>query len=252
MKTLVFLTSCFLLTTFVFSESKAQTLSSGAGKIEVISPVFPGVDYSKEVSHEKNISVLNRYLHNNIIYPESAVNCCLQGTEVVKFTVLPTGDLENIKVINSVCPKIDSEVIRVLKTTNGMWTPGTNNGVPVAMEKEILIVFHLEGFHAGTDNEYFIKKATNWYQKGNRALFEQKNPEKALNCYNNALKYRPLEDALLYARGIVKYELNDIEGANEDWNRVKSLVERNENDSHLLLVTENFRNFSGYDELLKK
>jgi tetratricopeptide (TPR) repeat protein len=253
MKKFVSTMLCIALASFSFGQLKTHGVSGKTGIIEGIEPVFAdlnSVNDKNDLNGSCN-SAIGNYLRNNIKYPESAINCCKQGTEIVRFTVMPNGKLENIEVVNCVCPKIDEEMIRVLKTTNGMWTPGTKNGLPVEMEKEILVVFHLEGFHLGTDEEYFTKKAINWYKKGNQALFEQKNPEKALKCYNNAIKYRPLEDALLFARGMAKYELNDFTRAKEDWKRMKSLVARNENESNLTLVAENFKDLRGYIEFGK-
>jgi len=251
MKKLALLILSLMVAVLTYGQNKAQNGSEKSSIIELITPVFAGNSNTAAEIQVNNKSVISNYMHNNIIYPESAINCCLQGTEAVQFTVLPNGNLAKIKLINSVCPKIDEEVIRVLNTTNGMWSAGTQNGTPVEMEKEILIVFHLCSFHLGTDDEYFTKKATNWYKRGNYALFENKNYEKALKCYNNALKYKPLEDALLFARGMVKYELDDTEGAKNDWDRMKSLTVRGENENNLGLVVENFKDLPGYNEFLK-
>lgn len=250
MKTLILLIPGLMITVFAFSQNNAQNDSKKSGTSETIAPIFAG---NRNITADKQVdnrSVISNYLYNNINYPEEAISCCQQGTEVLRFTVLPSGNVANIKIVNSVCPKIDEEVIRVMSTTNGMWTPGSQNGLPVEMEKEILIVFHLDGFHLGTDNEYFTKKATSWYKRGNSALFEQKNPKKALKCFDNALRYKPHEDALLFARGMVKYELDDTEGARNDWNRMKSLIARGENESNLNLTVENFKDFSGYSNIL--
>ena len=42
--------------------------------------------------------------------------------------------------MNSLSPQIDAEMIRVLKTSNGMWKPGQNNGEPMTMETEVALV----------------------------------------------------------------------------------------------------------------
>ncbi len=251
MKTLSEIILCLILVVFTFEQNKAQNVSEKTKKIDVAAPVFASDNNANSKTDVNNLSVINNYLRNNINYPESAMNCCLQGTELVQFTVLPTGDLANIKVLNSVCPKIDEEIVRVLSTTNGMWTPAIQNGIPVEMEKEILIAFHLCSFHLGSDDEYFTKKAKYWYLRGNRALFEHKNPEKALECYNNAMKYKPLEEALLFARGMVRFELDDIEGAKKDWSRMKNLVERGENQNNLNQTADNFKDYPGYIEFMK-
>ena len=239
MKTTVFFGICMFIAIFAFGQSYSQNSSTNSEIIKVTPPILIGPNDNMVMLPENNCAFLNKYLVNNVKYPEGAIACCFQGTEVVQFTVTPSGDLKNFKILNSVCPKIDEEMIRVLNSTNGMWIPGTNNGKSVEMEKEVSMVFHLEGFHLGSDKEYFTKKAANWYNKGNNALLIQKNPEKALECYNNALKYLPYEKALLYARGMAKYELKDKVGAEQDWNRVNLLVQTGKSETNLQLLTEN-------------
>lgn len=238
---------CLIMTLFTFGQINAQTLPEKIRVVDVVAPVF--TCHNSE-NQENNLSVLNSYLCNNIIYPECAIDYCLQGTEVVQFTVLPTGKLANVKVVNSVCEEIDQEIIRVLNTTNGMWIPGNQNGIPCEMQKELLIVFHLGGIHSGTTDEFFMKKARNWYVRGNKALFEQHNPGKALKRYNTAMRYKPMEEALLLARGMAKLQLNDSEGAKNDWNRMIELVDRGANEKNLILRVENFKDISGYSELI--
>jgi tetratricopeptide (TPR) repeat protein len=250
MKKLSEITLCLILTWFTFGQNKAQNVPEKTRIVDVVAPVFTFNNSTNREIRENNIAVLYSYLHNNINYPESALDYCLQGTEVVQFTVMPTGNLANIKVVNSVCPEIDKEVIRVLNTTNGMWMPGSQNGTPCEVQKELLIVFHLGGIHSGSEDEFFMKKARNWYLRGNRALFEKQKPEKALKHYNNAMRYRPLEEALLLVRGMVKLQLNDTEGAKNDWSRVNELFSRGENENNLILMVENFKDFPGYSELL--
>ncbi len=238
---------CLILTVFTFGQNNAQNVPENNRLIDVIAPVFR-CNYNE--NQDNNLSVLNSYLCNNIIYPEYAIDYCLQGTEVVQFTILPSGNLANIKVVNSVCPEIDKEVIRVLSTTSGMWIPGDQNGTPCEMQKELLIVFHLGGIHSGTTDEFFMRKAKNWYVRGNRALFEHHNPGKALKRYNTAMRYRPMEEALLLARGMARLQLYDTGGAKNDFNRFKELVERGGNETNLILIVENFKDFPGYSELL--
>ena len=92
-------------------------------------------------------------------------------------------------------------------TTSGMWRPGYNNGDPVAMEKEISVVFKTQ------DSTDFDALAIKYLRKGNKELFVNNNPKKALRYLNHGMKYRPSEDCLLISRGICKYQLGDKEGA---------------------------------------
>ncbi len=246
MKSPVNFVICMLFAVLISANCFAQGETVKTGKSGTIPPVTLSTG-NQNNEFAENPVILN-YLQNNLKYPEGSAEQCKQGTEVLEFTVLPDGNLANVKVINSVCPKIDKEVTRVLNTTNGMWKPVTQNGQPVETKKEISIMFHLSFFHLGSNDEYFLKKATDWYVKGNHALFDKKDLKKALKCYDNAMRYKPLDNSLLYARGMVKYELGDKTGARNDWDRTKELAARGENQNNLILVTEGFKDFSGYAE----
>ena len=235
MKKLSEIILCLMLAIFNIGQNQAQNVPEKTSIVDAVAPVSH-VNNSNRDIQDSNTSLLTSYLYCNIKYPDCAINSCFQGTEVVQFTVLPNGELTNVKVINSVCPEIDQEVIRVLKTTCEMWVPGNQDGTPCELQKELSIVFHLDGVHAGTTDEYFMKKARSLYVRGNHALYAQNKPEKALRLYNDALKYKPTEEALLLARGMAKLQLNDPEGAKTDWNRVTELVERGGIENNLTLA----------------
>jgi tetratricopeptide (TPR) repeat protein len=175
---------------------------------------------------------------NNDLKPE--------GTEVVRFTVTPSGELSDFAIINSVSREIDKEIIRVLETTNGMWIPGNNDNVPTGMTKEVSLAFCIKNNSSKSVTEIFKEKATNCYFAGSKALFEKQNPKKALKYYNWGINYLPNDQSLLLGRGICRYETGDKEGARQDWERLKSLggfeIENWE-------LTENAKGLKSYDEL---
>ncbi len=202
-------------------------------------PVFTGVKSTDEAPGKSSFLIYS-YLRENVEYPEVALKYNIQGTEVVQFTVTNTGEITNIKVINSVCPEIDDEVIRVLKTTQGMWEPGLKNGNPVEMEKEISMVFQIDGFKNGTNENIFKEQATALYKKGNKALISQKNPEKALKYFDKALKYLPYESTILNSRAMARTLLNDKDGAQQDLDRADAiLAAKTEKEKNLKLFTQN-------------
>ena len=165
--------------------------------------------------------LINEYLDKNVVYPDMAVKCSLEGTEVIKFTVTPSGVPTNFEVVNSVCKAIDAEVIRILKETEGMWRPAYKNGVPVESEQELSMVFSNK--NKSEINEYFIARAQIFYKSGNRKLFEKNKPEKAIKLYNSGLRYLPDDKGLLLMRGISSYKLGDVSSAQEDWKKVAEL-----------------------------
>ena len=171
-----------------FSSGQNETLISqrNISEIKVTPPEFSG----STVTIEK--SLIKNYLAENFRTPQ--INNA-QGTEVVQFTVTSNGNVTDFKIINSVSRAIDQEMIRVLKTTNGMWKPGFNNEHPVDMTQEVSIAFYNDE-QAQEAEKLFVKWATSSFNKGGSALFEQHNINKALKCFNEGLNYLPYNKSL--------------------------------------------------------
>jgi tetratricopeptide (TPR) repeat protein len=159
---------------------------------------------------------VDEFLLHFIEYPYESVTCNRQGTEVVSFVVTPQGELTDIKIVNSVCPKIDEELIRVLGLTSGKWQAGTVNGINVPMEKEISVAFKM---YPSND---FKKLAQNSLNKGNDMKMKG-NLKKAAKFYTEAINYLPNEKTILAARSVCKYEMGDIKGAEQDWARLQKI-----------------------------
>lgn len=189
-------------------------------EVKVTAPQFTGVKNAINVHNETSAALIRNYLKENVGFPEEAASVKAEGTEVVQFTVTANGNVTDFKIINSVCKAIDNEIIRALKETNGMWLPGYNNGNPVEMTKEVSMVFCLNRKSSESINELFKEKAANCFIAGSAALFEKKNPKKALKFYSWGANYLPYDNSLLLMRGLCRYELGDTEGAFDDWNRV--------------------------------
>lgn len=104
-----------------------------------------------------------------------------------------------------------------------MWKSGYNNEIPVAMEREVSMMFVASDIHKNAPKEYFTKLASNYCAKGNKQFLEKHNPKKALKSYNQSIKYLPYESALLLLRGLCKYELGNRQGAINDWERINEI-----------------------------
>lgn len=214
MKTSVIFAIILLAAVFASGQNQNEQV------IEVMQPEFLGIENTVAKLGEHSGSI-NSYLMENIVYPYNAASCRIKGTEVVKFTVTTEGELCDFKIVNCVCPDLDNEVIRVLKTTNGQWKPGLENSKPVAMEKEISVAFIL------STKNVFISKAKQYLYRGNKLMYVKNNPEKALKYYNKAINHLPNEESLLIARILCKNQIGDEDGAQEDWNRLKLFTENN-------------------------
>lgn len=206
-----------VLSGIVFGQSESKML--GVKEVKVTPPKFAGVITADELE-EKSSSLIKSFLRENVVHPDYDSEWLNEGTEVIHFTVTPQGTLTNFEIINSVSPAIDKEMIRVLKTTDGMWNPGYNNGIPTAMEHEVTAIFgdNTDGKIANR----FISKATNYFKQGSKNLMIKDNPAKALRSYSQGLRYLPNDESLLLMRGMCYYELGETEKAKKDWERVAS------------------------------
>ena len=222
MKKIVNFLICLIFSIMAIGQNETQNLVVDLEEFEVTPPKFRGIENGAAFLEADNSVLVKNYFLKNVICPKRSAEVRREGTEIVQFTVTPSGNVTNFKVINSVCPDIDKEIIRVLKTTNGMWIPGYMNGEPTAMEKEVSILFIFEyyNYNYSEVEKHFTNEATHYFKKGNSNLLVKNNPKKALKLYNNGVRYRPNNKGLLMLRGICNYELGDTKSAIRDWNRI--------------------------------
>jgi len=214
-------------------------------EVEVSAPQFTGIKNAAVIQNELPNTLIKKFLKENIVYPEDAAKCKIEGTEVVKFTVTTEGNAKDFRIINSVCPMIDEEVINALTLTDGMWMPGTKNGKPDDMTMELPFVFSTASNSVESIHEIFTEKATKYFVEGNQTLFEKKNVKKALKLYDKGVTYLPYDKGLLMARGICRFDLGDKEGAIEDWTRLYNLGGADMSEFVTLL-----KDMKGYNEML--
>ena len=208
------ITVLILFTFIVFLASGQEVIKAKILKdVEVSPPSFMGVKTSV-LDMAKSTSIYD-YLDKAIEYPKRSEDQLREGCVVIQFTVLENGKLDNFEVINSVTNDIDEEVIRVLESTDGMWNPGKNNGYSVAMEKEVAITFKI-----GESNH--VKLAQKFYRRAIKK-FEQNKYRKTLRLLDHALVYQPYDKTVLLKRGQTKLLTGNMDGACQDWNRLKFL-----------------------------
>ena len=223
MKKLILLPIILLFAFLSEAQINDTNLKINVGEIEVSPPQFTGVQNVNVNLNSNSPDLIRSYISENVVYPKKAFNTLCEGTELIRFTVNTDGHLSNFEIINSLCPEIDEEIIRVLKSTNGMWSPGTNNGELVAMETEISTIFAVDKIDYNNIKDYFEEKAKYFFTKGYSKLYIKDNPRVALNYFEEGIKYLPYDKALLLARGTCFYELGDNENALKDWNRIVTL-----------------------------
>lgn len=184
-------------------------------------PTFTGIENYVEFFNYEDPDLLKNYVCSRVKKSDWAPKLKVEGTEVIKFTVDEKGRLSNFKVVNSVSSQIDEELIKILKTTDGMWKPAMKDSRPITMDKEVSLSFVC--FEKKECQDYLKAKARKNFIKGNELMFVKNNPNKALKYYNTAVNYCPFETSSLLLRGVCKYENGDKEGAFADWERVNEL-----------------------------
>lgn len=239
-KNVIFLI-CLILSMIAIGQNETQKMVD-IDEVEVSPPKFTGIENVATYSNAENISLINNFLAKNTKYPQGAAEILLEGTEVVQFTVTPSGNVTNFNVINSVSKEIDKELIRVLKSTNGMWKPGYNNGKPTEMEQEVSLIF--ADYNESEVVKYFVKKAVYNYTEGSKHLFTEHKPKKAIKHYDMGIRYLPSDKGLLLLRGLCNYELGNIENAKSDWERIVTLGGMDIRDFY-----KEVADLSGYSEM---
>jgi protein TonB len=95
-------------------------------------PMFPGGD-----------AAIQKYIGDNVVYPEVAKENNIQGRVIVKFCVTPTGGVDQVSILKGVDPELDAEVVRVVNTLP-KFKPGKQGGKPVPVWYTIPIYFQLK------------------------------------------------------------------------------------------------------------
>ncbi|MDR3327570.1 MAG: TonB family protein [Prevotellaceae bacterium] len=88
-------------------------------------------------------AALTKWLSDNIIYPQQAIDAGLQGQAVVNFVVSPDGLIDRVKIVKSAHASLDREAIRLVKAMP-KWIPGRQNGNAVYVYFNLPINFTLK------------------------------------------------------------------------------------------------------------
>ena len=95
-------------------------------------PIFPGGE-----------EALQKFLKENLVYPEKARELYLEGTTMIQFVVYKDGTVGDVKVLRSSYPILDMEAVRIVKMMP-KWIPGKVNERPVSTYYRLPIKFQLE------------------------------------------------------------------------------------------------------------
>lgn len=85
---------------------------------------------------------LQRWLSNNLNYPNDAYNARVQGRVICSFIVEKDGSVSSITVEKGISPSLDAEACRVIRAMP-KWNPGKKNGEAVRVKFNLPISFKL-------------------------------------------------------------------------------------------------------------
>jgi TonB family protein len=86
---------------------------------------------------------INKYIADNIQYPDSARQKNIKGVVYVSFIVERNGFVSNIAILRTPDISLSNEARRLVSTMP-RWVPGTQNGKTVRVQEMIPIRFQLE------------------------------------------------------------------------------------------------------------
>jgi len=95
-------------------------------------PSFPGGDAER-----------NKFLAENIVYPQLAMESGIQGTVYMSFIVNTDGKIADVKIIRGIGGGCDEEALRVVKLMPN-WKPGRQNGKTVRTLFNMPVYFKLQ------------------------------------------------------------------------------------------------------------
>ncbi|HYG15808.1 MAG TPA: energy transducer TonB [Bacteroidia bacterium] len=84
---------------------------------------------------------MRKFIRDNLVYPDSAINKGLQGSVFLQFVVEPDGKVTNAKAIRSFDEDCAKEAIRVVNLMK--WLPGKHRGKAVRVRVVLPIKFKL-------------------------------------------------------------------------------------------------------------
>ncbi len=85
---------------------------------------------------------LNKWIAQNVKYPEIAKENGVTGKVFIQFVIAKDGKVTNVEILRGVDPSLDKEALRVVKSMPA-WKPGSQRGKPVKVSFQLPINFKL-------------------------------------------------------------------------------------------------------------
>jgi TonB family protein len=116
------------------TRSLSEVVVTRKGKMPVPPAVGPTPSGGLPAFHE--------YLKKELNYPEEALKDRTEGIVKLKFTVAPSGAIENLEVVRGLSKECDAEALRLVRE-GPAWFPGITGGRRTAQQVRISVPFRL-------------------------------------------------------------------------------------------------------------
>lgn len=124
--------------------SGLETGSGGIGAGSSTSEASTIFDFAEEMpSFQGGEIALMKYISKKMRYPKQAVDERIEGTVIVSFIVDRSGRVTDVTVLKGLGYGADEEAMRVIGNMPA-WSPGKQNGKPVAVRYTLPIRFSLQ------------------------------------------------------------------------------------------------------------
>ena len=123
----------------VFKLITSVKVSSNTDSIKNEEPIFIAVDENAKFQGG-DINTFRNWLMTHVKYPETARKMGIQGRVIAQFVVNTEGNVEKVKILRSLEPDCDAEVVRVIRNSP-KWTPGKKDGENVKQQFVSPVIF---------------------------------------------------------------------------------------------------------------
>jgi TonB family protein len=119
----------------------SETPANGIYTIAEVMPRFAGCENSSD-STDCTFRKVLEYIHTQMKYPKEAMENKMEGKVVIEFVVSADGSVANPKIVQGIGNGCDEEALRLV-TEMPAWSPGSQDGKPVAVVLNLPILFQL-------------------------------------------------------------------------------------------------------------
>lgn len=110
--------------------------------------------------------ILIHYVNANLKYPEEAGDA--EGRVIVQFYVLPSGNIDSVKVAKKINPYLDAEAVRIASSLP-KFIPGKRDGRPAGFWFTLPVIFNKEKYrklHSKRYQAYMVKNKADSVKEG--------------------------------------------------------------------------------------